>query len=157
MSYVRSLEGHRLRDLRFTVATRMLDHMSISMYSKYPKAIGELVVNGYDADANNVTVYIKVGAGLVPQEKLDSLVRNPQALVNIEAQGQLGIMFEQLGPQATLILEQVMQSLRNALDVALSDVFFIGLITLLIAFVINFFIKEVPLRKQHAVDEAPTS
>lgn len=29
------------------------------MYSKYPKAIGELVVNGYDADANYVTVNIK--------------------------------------------------------------------------------------------------
>ncbi|MDD5339259.1 MAG: ATP-binding protein [Dehalococcoidales bacterium] len=51
--------GQRLRDLKFVVATRMLDHMSISMYSKYPKAIGELVVNGYDADANYVNVIIQ--------------------------------------------------------------------------------------------------
>jgi len=51
--------GHKLRDLKFTVATRMLDHMSLSMYSKYPKAIGELVVNGYDADANYVSVSIQ--------------------------------------------------------------------------------------------------
>jgi len=52
-------EGRRLRDLKFTVATRMLDHYSVSMYSKYPKAIGELVVNGYDADANYVSVNIQ--------------------------------------------------------------------------------------------------
>ena len=63
-------EGQRLRDLKFTVATRMLDHISVSMYSKYPKAIGELVVNGYDADANYVTVDIKAGGGLAPEEKL---------------------------------------------------------------------------------------
>lgn len=63
-------DGHRLRDLKFIVATRMLDHMSVSMYSKYPKAIAELVVNSYDADANRVTVDIKAGPGLAPEEKL---------------------------------------------------------------------------------------
>jgi hypothetical protein len=63
-------EGHRLHDLKFTVATRMLDHISGGMYSKYPKAISELVVNGYDADANYVTVDIKAGSGLIPEEKL---------------------------------------------------------------------------------------
>lgn len=51
--------SHRLRDLKFVVATRMLDHIGVNMYSKYPKAIAELVVNGYDADATYVTVNIK--------------------------------------------------------------------------------------------------
>ena len=51
--------GRRLRDLKFVVATQMLDHIGVSMYSKYPKAIGELVVNGYDADANYVFVDIR--------------------------------------------------------------------------------------------------
>jgi hypothetical protein len=70
MNVSKKREGQRLRDLKFTVATRMLDHISVSMYSKYPKAIGELVVNGYDADANYVTVDIKAGGGLAPEEKL---------------------------------------------------------------------------------------
>jgi hypothetical protein len=47
-----------LKPLRWRVATRMLDHVGISMYSQYPKAIAELVVNEYDADANHVTVDI---------------------------------------------------------------------------------------------------
>jgi hypothetical protein len=62
--------AHRLHDLKFITATRILDHFSVSMYSKYPKAIGELVVNSYDADASYVTVDIKAGSGLVPEEKL---------------------------------------------------------------------------------------
>jgi len=48
-----------LKPLRWRVATRMLDHVGISMYSQYPKAIAELVVNEYDADANHVTVDIE--------------------------------------------------------------------------------------------------
>ena len=43
------------------VSTRLLDHIGGGMYSKYTKAVSELVVNGYDADASYVTVDIKVG------------------------------------------------------------------------------------------------
>jgi len=53
-------ESRRLKDVKFTVATRLLDQIGGGMYSKYTKAISELVVNGYDADANSVTVDIKV-------------------------------------------------------------------------------------------------
>lgn len=59
MNVDKNKKGRKLRDLKFTVATRMLDHIGVSMYSKYPKAIGELVVNGYDADANYVCVNIQ--------------------------------------------------------------------------------------------------
>lgn len=53
--------GRQLEDLKFTVATRMLDHIGLSMYGSYPKAIAELVVNGYDADATLVSVDIRPG------------------------------------------------------------------------------------------------
>jgi len=59
MAEKKMLQSRRLRDLKFVVATRMLDHIGVSMYSKYPKAIGEIVVNGYDADANYVSVNIR--------------------------------------------------------------------------------------------------
>jgi hypothetical protein len=52
-------ENHALKPLRFLVATRMLDHIGVSMYSQYPKAIAELVVNEYDAGANYVAVAIE--------------------------------------------------------------------------------------------------
>ena len=43
-------------DLRFKFKPRLLDHLGLSAYSKYFKAIGELIQNGYDADATEVRV-----------------------------------------------------------------------------------------------------
>lgn len=54
-----------MKALRFLVATRILDHIGVSMYSQYPKAIAELVVNEYDADANYVTVDIKPNSVII--------------------------------------------------------------------------------------------
>jgi len=70
MCAIKSHEGHKLRDLKFTVATRMLDHIGLNMYSKYTKAIAELVVNSYDADANYVTVDIEMKVKNVSDEQL---------------------------------------------------------------------------------------
>ena len=87
--------------------------------------------------------------GLIPPDRLASLARNPQALVSPEAQVQLKNMLAQLGPQGATLFDQILQNLRQALSSALSEVFLIGLIVIAIAFVISFFVKEIPLRKQH--------
>ena len=86
---------------------------------------------------------------LMPPDQLASLARNPQALVNPEAQAQLRGIFEQLGPQGPAIFDQIIQSLRHALASAVSEVFLIGFVITLIALAIHFFIKEIPLRKQN--------
>jgi len=49
----------RLNPLKFVPVPRLLDHIGLAMYSKFTKAIGELVVNGYDADATRVDVEVK--------------------------------------------------------------------------------------------------
>lgn len=92
---------------------------------------------------------------IITPEGVASLARNPQALVSTEAQAQLRNLFEHLGPQGAALFEQVLQVLRQALGSALSQVFLIGLFTLVIAFVINLFIKEIPLRKQHIPGTSP--
>ena len=79
----------------------------------------------------------------VPAQQLEALSHNPQALLSPEAQGQLKVM---LGPA---LFDQVLHSLRLALQSALSQVFLIGLVVLLVSLVIHMFIKEIPLRKQH--------
>lgn len=81
--------SHRLRDLKFITATRMLDHIGVSMYSKFPKAIAELVVNGYDADATYVTVNIKRAPkrkrGASTPDMFDSNIEN---IITIEDNGE---------------------------------------------------------------------
>lgn len=51
----------KLKPLKLVPVPRLLDHIGLAMYSKFTKAIGELVVNGYDADATRVDVDIKSG------------------------------------------------------------------------------------------------
>jgi hypothetical protein len=72
-----------------------------------------------------------------------------------EAQSQLQRIIEQMGPQGAEIFQQVLQALRQSLDSALSQVFLFALLAVVVAFLINFFIKEIPLRKQHTLDSHP--
>lgn len=46
----------QVRQVRFRTSINLLDHLGLNMYSSVPKAIGEVVVNGYDADATAVEV-----------------------------------------------------------------------------------------------------
>jgi hypothetical protein len=86
---------------------------------------------------------------LIPLDQLELLVHNPQALVSIEAQAQLKDMFTAAGSQGAVMFEQVLQMLRQALSSSLSVVFLIGFSILVVAFVVNLFIKEKPLREGH--------
>jgi hypothetical protein len=47
-----------LPPIKFRPVPRLLDHIGLAMYSNFNKAIAELVVNGYDADATQVAVEI---------------------------------------------------------------------------------------------------
>ena len=82
-------------------------------------------------------------------EQLQALVHNPQALVSPESQAQLSNLFSDAGPDGAVYLEQLLQTLREALSSALSYVFVIGFLIVIFAFVVNFFIKEIPLRRHH--------
>jgi hypothetical protein len=90
--------------------------------------------------------------GVIPPERLASLAQNPQALVSPEAQAQLQGLLSQMGSAGSGLFEQVLQALRQALSLALSEVFLIGLFMLIVAFIVNLLIREIPLRKHHTTD-----
>jgi EmrB/QacA subfamily drug resistance transporter len=92
---------------------------------------------------------------IIGPEQLETLSHNPQALLNPEAQAQLRIILEQTGPQGSALFQQTLSALRQSLEAALSQVFLIGALVLLVAFVINFLIKEIPLRKQYMMTNLP--
>ncbi len=89
----------------------------------------------------------------VPAGTLSSMAHNPQALVSGDAQTQLQNALAQLGPQSSAAFAQVIAGMRNALDLALARVFLIGLGLISVAFFINLFLREVPLRKHHVLDQ----
>ena len=92
---------------------------------------------------------------VIPPDRLSYLASNPQALVSTEAQAQLQGLLSQMGAPGSALFEQVLQALRQALSLALSEVFLIGLIMLIVAFIVNFLIREIPLRKQYTVVGPP--
>jgi hypothetical protein len=83
---------------------------------------------------------------VISPEPLDSLAHNPQALLNPEAAEELRVIF---GEQGAALFDQVLEALKLALNSAITQVFLIALFVVIVAWVINLFLKEIPLRKTH--------
>jgi EmrB/QacA subfamily drug resistance transporter len=81
---------------------------------------------------------------VVPPEQLAAIVNNPQALVSPEAQAQMQGMFEGLGSQGPALFEQMLTTLREALNTALIQVFMMFFIVTILGLVANFFLKGIP-------------
>jgi EmrB/QacA subfamily drug resistance transporter len=88
-------------------------------------------------------------AKAVPPQQLNTLVHNPQALLSPEAQTQLQGIVDKVGDQSGNLLHQVMQALRESLALSIAHVFLYSLVAIVLAFIVNFFIKEIPLRSHH--------
>jgi len=84
---------------------------------------------------------------ILPAQQLAEMARNPKVLVNPMGQAQLKSFLAQAGNGS--LFEPLMESLRASLESALSHVFFVGLLVVAGAFVINLFLREIPLREQY--------
>ncbi len=92
-------------------------------------------------------------ADSMPQALSDTLppqalatIGNPQALLSPEAQGAIAALLpaEQQG-----LLVQLLDTLRTALAGSISLVFMIGVGVVALAWLVNLFLEEIPLRKTH--------
>jgi len=92
----------------------------------------------------------------VPMDQLTALARNPNALVNPEAQLQLQQMLNQPGLDAGTY-QQVMQTLKESLNTAITQAFFIAFIILLIGLAAAFLMKaKSPAEVRAAQHKAST-
>jgi EmrB/QacA subfamily drug resistance transporter len=91
-------------------------------------------------------------AKAVPPQQLDILLHNPQALIIPEKQAELQGIVNQIDPSGNL-MHQVLQSLRESLALSIAHVFFYALVAVGLAFIVNLFIKEIPLRSHHGPAE----
>jgi hypothetical protein len=118
--------------------------------------LGSVMTNRFTSDFNaKLPATIKT---LIPPQALSLMAHNPEVLVSPQAQDQLKTLFSQAGPQGTALYQQTLGILRQALNAGLVEVFLIALVITVVAFVISFFLKEIPLRKQHVLaDEESTT
>jgi len=108
---------------------------------------GSVMNNRFAAElGNRLPATIK---SMIPPQQLDALMHNPEALMSPEAQNQLRGIIGQMGDQGAAILQQVLQALRESLSLSIAQVFLYALFAIALAFVINLFLKEIPLRKHY--------
>ena len=112
---------------------------------------GSVMTNRFASDfAAKLPETIKA---VIPPQLLSSVTNSAQALLSFQVQDQLKALFSQFGQQGAIFYEQTLQVLREALNSGLKEIFIIALIVTILAFIINLFLKEIPLRKQHVLAE----
>jgi len=84
-------------------------------------------------------------------------LNNPQVLLSAQAKTQLTDLFDQFGAQSESLLRAFMEAVRHSLEFAISDLFLLATILSAVGFVVVLFLREVRLRRGHAMEpeEAP--
>jgi hypothetical protein len=91
----------------------------------------------------------------VPADRLAQL-ENPQLLLAPDVVAKIQHGFATLGPQGLLIFRQLIESIRLSLSTAITNVFFLGFIIMVLGFITVLFLREIPLRKSHTAPVAVT-
>lgn len=102
--------------------------------------------------ADFVTKLPQAVQDILPAAKMEELAHHPQMLVDAEALADIKDLLMQSSPQGAQLFEQLQQTLRSAVSSAIQQIFVIAFIVVLIAIAAHFFIKEIPLRKDHGSD-----
>jgi EmrB/QacA subfamily drug resistance transporter len=118
--------------------------------------MGTIMTNGFqNALQSNIPATLK---RIVPADRLAQL-ENPQLLLAPDFVAKIQHNFAALGPQGLVIFRQLIEAIQKSLSTAITNVFFLGFIIMVLGFVTVLFLREIPLRKSNTapVAEAPTS
>src|SRR6266700_83099 len=118
--------------------------------------MGTIMTNEFqNAMQSNIPAALK---HVVPADRLAQL-ENPQLLLAPDFVARIQHGFAALGPQGLVIFRQLIEAIKLSLSTAITNVFFLGFIIMLLGLVSVLFLREIPLRKSHtaAVAEATTS
>jgi MFS family permease len=74
---------------------------------------------------------------------------NPQVLLSPSAGEKIHAMFARFGAQGEQLFQGFMNAVRQSLDSAISDLFFLAAIVGVVGLVVVLFLREEPLRKTH--------
>jgi EmrB/QacA subfamily drug resistance transporter len=109
--------------------------------------LGAVMTNGFTANLTK-----SMPAALKPIIPVSALTN-----VGASAQGSstgsgaaLQAQFAKLGPQGHMLYLQLMEAVKTSFASAVTSIFVIGAIMMIVAFVTTLFLKEIPLRKRHA-------
>jgi EmrB/QacA subfamily drug resistance transporter len=95
---------------------------------------------------------------LVPADRLAQF-QNPQLLLAPDVVAKIQHGFAAFGSQGLALFNQLIDTIRVSLSTAITNVFFLGFIIMLLGLFVCLFLREIPLRRSHTaqVAEAPTT
>jgi MFS family permease len=113
--------------------------------------MGTIMTNTFqNAMQSNIPALLK---RIVPAAQLAQL-ENPQLLLAPDVVAKIQHGFATLGPQGLVIFRQLIEAIRVSLSTAITNVFFLGFILMVLGFVTVLFLREIPLRQSNS---APVS
>ena len=112
--------------------------------------MGTIMTNGFQSalQSNLPPVLAKV----VPPA-----LQNPQVLLDPSVLSNLQHQFALRGAQGLVLFGQFFEAVKVSLATAIDNVFFLGLIVMLLGLVSVFFLREIPLRKSHSAQPQETT
>ena len=118
--------------------------------------MGTIMTNWFqNAMQSNIPAILK---RLVPADRLSQL-ENPQLLLAPDVVAKIQHEFATKGPQGLIIFKQLIEAIQKSLSAAITSVFFLGFIIMVLGFIVVLFLREIPLRTSHstAVTETKAS
>ncbi|HXX78973.1 MAG TPA: MFS transporter, partial [Ktedonobacteraceae bacterium] len=118
--------------------------------------MGTIMTNQFqNALQSNIPAILK---RVVPADRLSQL-ENPQLLLAPDVVAKIQHGFAALGPQGLTIFKQLIEAIQKSLSTAITSVFFLGFIIMVLGFITVLFLREIPLRKSHtaSVTGTPTT
>ncbi len=122
---------------------------SLQFFRNIGSTMGVAILGSLMTSRFSTVFYAKLPAdvtAVVPKEQLAQL-DNPQLLLSPDAVAQVKQGFTAFGSQGDQLFNQVLLAVRSALSVAITDLFVIGMVFMLLSLAVTFFLHEVPLRR----------
>ncbi|MCL5962449.1 MAG: MFS transporter [Chloroflexi bacterium] len=108
--------------------------------------LGSIMTNNFHSALQaNLPAALKAA---VPPEKLAAL-QNPQILLSPEATSKIQKGFAAFGPQGQQLFQQLMTAIHVSLSTAITSLFTVGVVVMVLALITTLFLREIPLRKTH--------
>jgi hypothetical protein len=116
--------------------------------------MGTIMINTFqNALQSNIPAILK---HLIPADRLAQL-ENPQLLLVPDVVAKIQHSFAALGPQGLVIFRQLIEAIRVSLSTAITNVFFLGFIIMVLGLVTVLFLREIPLRRSNSAPVAEAS
>ncbi len=110
--------------------------------------MGSLMINAYQNTLQTSLPQVLVRLAAARHLPLTTLL-NPNALLSPGTLVLIQHQFATFGAQGTLLFHQLIFAIQTSLSSAITEVFFLGFIIMLIGLFATLFLREIPLRKAH--------